>query len=136
MSQVRYGIIGIRQIGGSGYASILTSGKINGAALTAVCDEFESKREWAKEQLATCCRVRERGRDDRFRSVDGVIRARRITIIRTSDRRFCQGLHVLVEKPAGVYTKQVREMNDAAAASGKIYGIMYNQRTNPLYVRS
>ena len=43
------------------------------------------------------------------------------------------GLHVLVEKPAGVYTAQVKEMNAAAAASGKVFGIMFNQRMNPLY---
>ncbi|MBQ6543660.1 MAG: TIM barrel protein [Clostridia bacterium] len=46
---------------------------------------------------------------------------------------FSKGLHVLTEKPAGVYTKQVREMNEAAAASGKVFGIMYNQRTNCVY---
>ena len=46
---------------------------------------------------------------------------------------FKKGLHVLTEKPAGVYTKQVREMNEAAAESGKVFGIMYNQRTDPLY---
>ena len=27
---------------------------------------------------------------------------------------FAHGLHVMCEKPAGVYTKQVREMNEAA----------------------
>jgi len=43
------------------------------------------------------------------------------------------GLHVMTEKPAGVYTKQVREMNEAAAASGKIFAIMYNQRSEPRY---
>ena len=43
---------------------------------------------------------------------------------------FKSGLHVLIEKPAGVYTKQVREMNEAAEKSGKVFGIMYNQRTN------
>ncbi|MCL2494644.1 MAG: Gfo/Idh/MocA family oxidoreductase [Oscillospiraceae bacterium] len=43
------------------------------------------------------------------------------------------GLHVMTEKPAGVYTKQVREMNGAAAKSDKIFAIMYNQRSNPLY---
>jgi predicted dehydrogenase len=32
-----------------------------------------------------------------------------------------------------VYTKQVRLMNEAAAASGKVFSMMYNQRTNPLY---
>jgi len=43
------------------------------------------------------------------------------------------GLHVLTEKPAGVYTKQVREMNDAAAKSDKIFAIMFNQRSKPLH---
>ncbi|MCL1951692.1 MAG: Gfo/Idh/MocA family oxidoreductase [Oscillospiraceae bacterium] len=43
------------------------------------------------------------------------------------------GLHVMTEKPAGVYTKQVREMNEAAARSDKIFAIMYNQRSNPQY---
>jgi len=44
------------------------------------------------------------------------------------------GLHVMTEKPAGVYTKQVNEMNLAASArSDKIFAIMFNQRTNPLY---
>ena len=44
-----------------------------------------------------------------------------------------KGLHALTEKPAGVYTKQVREANEAAAKSDKVYAIMYNQRTNCLY---
>ena len=42
-------------------------------------------------------------------------------------------MHVLSEKPAGVYTKNVLEMNEAAVASGKVFSMMYNQRTNPLY---
>ena len=46
---------------------------------------------------------------------------------------FEKGIHVLIEKPAGVYTKNVLEMNDAARASGKVFSIMYNQRANPLY---
>ncbi len=40
------------------------------------------------------------------------------------------GLHALVEKPAGAYTKQVREMNAVAEKSDKVFGIMFNQRTN------
>lgn len=46
---------------------------------------------------------------------------------------FGHGLHVMTEKPAGVYTAQVQEMNQAAKESGKVFGIMYNQRTNPLF---
>ena len=46
---------------------------------------------------------------------------------------FDKGLHVLSEKPAGVYTKNVREMNEAAVKSEKVFSMMFNQRTNPLY---
>ena len=46
------------------------------------------------------------------------------------------GMNVLVEKPAGVYAKAVREMNECAAAHPDVaFGIMFNQRTNVLYQR-
>ena len=45
------------------------------------------------------------------------------------------GLHVMIEKPAGVYTKQVEEMNEVAAKSDKSFAIMFNQRTNPCYIK-
>ncbi|MDR1927923.1 MAG: Gfo/Idh/MocA family oxidoreductase [Oscillospiraceae bacterium] len=43
------------------------------------------------------------------------------------------GLHVMTEKPAGVYTRQVREMNEVAAQSDRVFAIMYNQRSVPLH---
>lgn len=43
------------------------------------------------------------------------------------------GLHAITEKPAGVYTKQVREMNEAAEKSDRVFAIMLNQRTNCVY---
>ncbi len=46
---------------------------------------------------------------------------------------FAHGMHVLLEKPTGVFTREVREMNAAAKASGKAFGAMFNQRTNPVY---
>jgi predicted dehydrogenase len=46
------------------------------------------------------------------------------------------GIHALVEKPAGVYTKQVKALNDFAASKPELtFGIMFNQRNNPLYQR-
>ncbi len=46
------------------------------------------------------------------------------------------GIHALVEKPAGVYTRQVKELNDYAATLPELtFGIMFNQRNNPLYQR-
>ena len=46
-----------------------------------------------------------------------------------------KGLNVVCEKPAGVYSKQVREMNEVAEKSDKLFTMMYNQRTNPLYIK-
>ena len=44
------------------------------------------------------------------------------------------GLHVLVEKPAGVYTLQVREMNEEADRHPELtFAVMFNQRTNCVY---
>ena len=43
-------------------------------------------------------------------------------------------IHALVEKPAGVYTKQVKELNEFAATKPELtFAIMFNQRNNPLY---
>lgn len=47
-----------------------------------------------------------------------------------------QGLHVLVEKPAGVSVSEVRRLNEAARQSGRVFGIMFNQRTDPLFQKA
>lgn len=44
-----------------------------------------------------------------------------------------RGIHALCDKPAGVYTKQVREINAVAAESGALFTMMFNQRTNCVY---
>ncbi len=46
---------------------------------------------------------------------------------------FARGVHVLLEKPTGVFTREVRELNEAAARSGRAFGAMFNQRTSPIY---
>ena len=46
------------------------------------------------------------------------------------------GLHVMCEKPAGVYTRQVKEMNAVAAENDVVFGMMFNQRTNPVYIKT
>jgi len=133
MTKVRYGIIGIGNMG-SNHARNLLDGKVQGAEVTAVCDGFEVKREWAREHLSGVAVFETSEELLNSGLVDAVIIAtphydHPVEAIRAFDK----GIHVLVEKPAGVYVKQVREMNEAAAVSGKKFGIMYNQRMNPLY---
>lgn len=44
-----------------------------------------------------------------------------------------RGIHVICDKPAGVYTKQVKEMNEVAKNSKALFAMMFNQRTNCVY---
>jgi predicted dehydrogenase len=45
-----------------------------------------------------------------------------------------RNIHIMVEKPAGVYTKQVIEMNEEAKKHPEVvFGMMFNQRTNCIY---
>ncbi|MGL5973080.1 MAG: Gfo/Idh/MocA family protein [Oscillospiraceae bacterium] len=45
-----------------------------------------------------------------------------------------RNIHVLLEKPAGVYTKQVQEVIDVAKSKPELtFGVFFNQRMNPLY---
>ena len=47
---------------------------------------------------------------------------------------FKRGINVLTEKPAGVYTKKVREMNAVADKSDKIFAIMFYVNFNGFIV--
>ncbi len=50
-------------------------------------------------------------------------------------RAFARGLHVLSEKPTGVHALQAAQLNESAEKSGKLFGVMFNQRANPLHMR-
>lgn len=134
MEKVRIGIIGIGNMG-SAHAKQIDAGDIDGMTLAAVADLSESRRQWAKENLSPNVSVFDDGvaliRSD---AVDAVLVAvphydhAPLTI-----EAFEKGLHVLCEKPVAVTTKQAQAMTEAADASGKVFAVMFNQRTNPLY---
>jgi predicted dehydrogenase len=134
VNKVRIGIIGIGGMGGF-HAKHIDSGSIDGAILTAVCDIREESRLWAQQNLRE--QVEFYTNEDEFlRSTlfDAVLIATpHYDHPRLAIKSFEFGLHVLIEKPAGVYTKQVRVMNEVAHKSGRVFSIMYNQRTNSLY---
>ena len=134
MDKLRFGIIGIGNMGSS-HAKNLSAGKVPNACLTAVCDIKESRRQWAKETLPESVEIFEN--TDQFfanAKIDAVIVAVPHYLHPILGMESLKnGFHVLVEKPAGVYTKAVRQMNAAADASNKVYGVMFNQRTNPVY---
>ncbi|UOQ86924.1 Gfo/Idh/MocA family protein [Gracilibacillus salinarum] len=134
MKNIRIGIIGVGTMG-TRHMNYLQDGLINGATVTALYETTKERAEWLKEHVSSEIEVFT-DEDAFFRSgmADAVIIATpHYDHSKLAIKAFEHGLHVLCEKPAGVYTKQVREMNDAAQASGKVFSMMYNQRTNPLY---
>ncbi|MBS4178986.1 Gfo/Idh/MocA family protein [Lederbergia citrea] len=134
MSEVKVGIIGLGNMGTS-HANQIFKGNVQGAVLTAVCDERPERVDWAYETFGSDVQVFS-SLDDFFdnENIDAVIIATpHYDHPKLAIKAFESGLHVLSEKPAGVYTKNVRQMNEAAEKSGKVFSMMFNQRTNPLY---
>ncbi|MBQ3078572.1 MAG: TIM barrel protein [Clostridia bacterium] len=133
MDKVRIGIIGVGNMG-SGHAKNIIAGNIPDLVLTAIADVKEERRAWAKETLpgvevfACASEMMASG------LIDAVIVATpHYDHPRLVKEALDKGLHALCEKPAGVYTKAVRELNEYAEKCDKIYAIMFNQRTNCVY---
>ncbi len=133
MKRVKLGIIGVGNMGSSHIKNYLKD-MMPEIEITAVADIKPERLEWAKEQLPqvktfdTASALMDSG------EVEAVLIAtphydHPVLAIEA----FEKGLHVMCEKPAGVFTKKVREMNAAADKSDKIFAIMFNQRTNCLY---
>lgn len=133
MEKVRFGIIGIGNMG-TQHSTYLHAGEIAGAELTAVCDLKQERLDWAKSKfegvatftdykemlasgLCDCVIVAVPHYDHPGISID-VLNA---------------GLNVICEKPIGVYTKQAEELIEVASKSDKVFGLMFNQRTNAMY---
>ena len=133
MADVRLGVIGFGNMGTS-HCKNVYGGRVPGMVLGAVCDISEDRRKVAKE-LYSDVPVFDNATDLYKSGTCDVV----IVAVPHYDHpslvieAFDNGLNVITEKPAGVYTAQVKEMNDAAAKSDKLFGIMYNQRTNPMY---
>lgn len=134
MKTLRYAVIGIGNMG-SAHARALYENKIENASLVCVVDTDERRRDWALEAFRGKVEVCEDYREVLDpEKVDAVIIATphySHTVIAVE--AFKAGLHVMVEKPAGVDASEVKAMNRAAARSGKAFGIMFNQRTTPLF---
>lgn len=130
MDEVRIGIIGLGGMG-SNHAGYLSRGEISGAKLAAVCDVDAKRLENVREKYGENVQA--------FESADALFAAKCVNAVLVATPHYFHpplviqalqnGLHAMSEKPAGVYTKQVREMNEVAAKSDRVFGVMFNQRT-------
>lgn len=130
---VRLGIIGLGAQG-SFYANFIEAGRVDRMTVGAICDVDQSKRARADELGVPFF-------TDYLEMLDsGAVDAVVTTVPHylhpeMGIAALSRGIPVLIEKPAGVYTKQVEELFDYADQHPDVtFAIMFNQRTNPLYV--
>lgn len=133
---VRYGIIGMGNQGTSYLFNIFEKGAAIDGEVVAVCDNNPEKLEAVRARAPRCEPAYFENYLDMLDS--GLCDAVLVEVPHYQHPEMVieclkRGIHVICEKPAGVYTKQVREMNGEACKSGALFGMMFNQRTNCLY---
>ena len=136
MKKIRVGIIGIGNMG-SGHAKCIRLGLCPHIEITAIADINKDRLEWAKKQNY--------GKNIAYFSDDtemldsGLIDACIIAVPHYDHPGLAiecmkRSIHIMLEKPSGVYTKQVKEMNEEADRHPEVvFGMMFNQRTNCVY---
>lgn len=139
MDKVRFGMIGAGNIGQMHMKNFM-EGKITDGILTAVADLVPEKLEKTKEKYKDNPLM---AGVQFFPDDEALIRSGACDVVivgvphydhpKIAMKAMKAGLHVVVEKPAGVYTKQVKEMNEEAKKHDTLFAIMFNQRTNPYF---
>ena len=136
MEKIRYGIIGLGNQGSNYALKIFGEGKANDAIVTAMCDNNPAKIENMKSKNTNKDVVYFADYKEMLDS--GLCDAVLVEVPHYQHPEMVieclkRGINVICDKPAGVYSKQVKEMNEVAKASNAKFGMMFNQRTNCLY---
>ena len=136
MEQVKVAVIGICNMG-TAHAVCLAEGRIEGAALTAVCDiRPERLADFHARYPKVACYQSE---DEMLTS--GAAQAAVIAVphplhSEMAMKALSAGWHVLVEKPVDVRLSRAKALCRAAKESGRVFALMLNQRTNPLFQKA
>jgi predicted dehydrogenase len=134
MEKIKLGILGVGNIGRD-HVKRIVEGKCPEIELCAVCDPKQARLDYAREIAGQKVALFRRAEE---MMESGLIDSVLVSVPHYDHPKFAimameKGLHVLIEKPAGVYTKQVLEMNECAKKHNVKFGIMMNQRTNCIY---
>ncbi|MBQ7771090.1 MAG: Gfo/Idh/MocA family oxidoreductase, partial [Clostridia bacterium] len=136
MKKIRFGIVGVGNQGTYYAQSLFAAGEIENGVVSAICDVSDAKINAIKEKLNDDSIVYFHDYKEMVKS--GLCDAVLVETPHYSHTEiviYCleNGMPVICEKPAGVYTKEVREMNEVAARCNTKFGMMFNQRTNCVY---
>lgn len=129
---IKIGIVGVGNIGSVHLNTIITN-QIEGGTLGGLCDIDKEKLSALKEKHPQIP-VFEKYEDLINSGIDAVIIATPHYLHPTiAEYAIERGVHVLTEKPFGVFTKGGKQLCQKAEDKGVVFGIMLNQRVNKLY---
>lgn len=133
--KIKLGIIGIGNMGTT-HAEKIVNGECPELTLVAVADVNADRLKWFEKNVSSEVECFH----DAIQMLDsGLIEACIVAVPHYDHPKYAmecmkREIHVMVEKPAGVYTKQVRQMNEEAEKHPNVvFGMMFNQRTNHVY---
>ena len=132
---LKVGIIGIGNVGSS-HAQCIYDKKVDGMTLAAVCDINPALKPLAAERIPGVAFF-----DDYRKLLQSDVDLVIVSVphpLHTdiAVAAFQSGKHVLVEKPMDIMASKGRRMMEAAKKSGKVFGIMFNQRTGNLFQKA
>ena len=136
MNGVRVGIIGIGNMGSTHFKCI-KNGEITGMTAYAVCDICEEKLTCVSRKYPEVKTYKDYKLLISDPDVDAVIIAVPYQLHGVmAEQALKNGKHVLVEKPIDISVSAAKRLCDTAKNSGKVFGIMFNQRTNGLFKKA
>lgn len=136
MKKIRFGIVGVGNQGTHYAAQLFAKGQIENGVVSAICDLSDLKINAIKEKLNDDSIVYFHDYKEMVKSgICDAVLVETPHYSHTEIVKFCleNNMPVICEKPAGVYTKEVREMNELAAKCDTKFAMMFNQRTNCVY---
>ena len=134
MEKVKFGIIGCGNMG-TKHAKNIDEGLITNGVLAALCDNAPARLDEMKKVYGDKVQY--------FSDAEEMLKAGVCDVVMIATPHYDHPTlailamdyhtHCVVEKPAGVYTLQVKEMLEREKTADTIVGIMFNQRTNPAF---
>ena len=133
---IRTAVIGIGHMG-SAHARCIAEGKVPGMVLSAVCDLAQDRLEWAEREFPGVRRFADWRELLAGNAADAaVIAVPHPLHSRIADEALRAGLHVLSEKPLDIRVSDARKAVAAGKETGRVFAVMLNQRTNPIFQRA
>ena len=137
MEKIRAAVVGFGGMGRQ-YVQMLDNGEIDGMVLAGVCcrnEKGQNEIRTAYPGVSVYPNVEAMfGCIDEFDAA--VVVTPHATHVEIGKMAAAAGKHILLDKPAGISTKEVKELLDAAERAGVSLGMIFNTRMNRVFFRA